>query len=155
MVLCGKSSVPFCRVGGLLPYITSELLILFSDTYCLTCRALLGGELGARCFEPLRGFSCWVCKYRLHGLLPSVGGKSSTSLWSVLAFHWLDKRCQAMYPSLILIIVNKEHSIVNTFGFSTPVPRSNLNGEGHANGAEHRSAITVSPNPPGTVDSEH
>ena len=50
------------------------------------------------------------------------------------------KLCQAMYPSLILIIVNKERSIVNTFGFSMPALGSNLNGEDHPNGAEHRSA---------------
>jgi len=35
-----------------------------------------------------------------------------------------------MYPPLVLIIVNKECSIVDTFGFST----------GHANSAEHSSA---------------
>jgi hypothetical protein len=29
------------------------------------------------------------------------------------------KFCQAMYPALILVIVNKDCSIVNTFGFST------------------------------------
>jgi hypothetical protein len=41
-----------------------------------------------------------------------------------------------MYPSLILIIVNQERSIVNTFGFSTVVG-GNVNGEGHANSTEH------------------
>jgi hypothetical protein len=46
-----------------------------------------------------------------------------------------------MYPALILIIVNKERSIVNTFSFSMALG-SNLNGEGHANSAEdHPAAI--------------
>jgi hypothetical protein len=46
-----------------------------------------------------------------------------------------------MYPALVLIIVNTERSIVNTFGFDT-AGRSNLNGEGQANGnsAEHHPA---------------
>ena len=66
-----------------------------------------------------------------------------------------------MYPLLILIIVNKKHSIVNTFGFSMPVHGSNLNGEGHPNSAEHRSVTMprfVVANPPAgtvsTVDNE-
>jgi hypothetical protein len=64
-----------------------------------------------------------------------------------------------MYPSLILIIVNKERSIVNTFGFST-VLGDNVDGEGHANSAEHRPATIghlVFANPPtekSTVDNE-
>ena len=44
-----------------------------------------------------------------------------------------------MYPSLIFIIINKEHSIVDSFGFST-VPGENLNGEGHDNGTGHHPA---------------
>ena len=44
-----------------------------------------------------------------------------------------------MHPALILIIVNKERSIVHTFGFSTALG-NNLNGEGHANSAEYRPA---------------
>jgi len=60
-----------------------------------------------------------------------------------------------MYPALILIIVNKEHSIVNTFGFSTGLG-SNLNGEGHANHIEHHPATIVFANPltESTVDNE-
>ena len=60
-----------------------------------------------------------------------------------------------MYPSLILIIVNKERSMVDTFGLSTVLgTRSNLDG---ANGAEYRPAtighlvFTATKN---TVDSE-
>jgi len=47
----------------------------------------------------------------------------------------------AMYPALILLIVNKERSIVNTFGFST-TRRSNSNTgiEGHTKSTEHRPA---------------
>ena len=41
-----------------------------------------------------------------------------------------------MYPSFILLIVNKERSIVNTFGLHT-VSGANLNGEGHAKSTEH------------------
>jgi hypothetical protein len=44
-----------------------------------------------------------------------------------------------MYPALVLIIVNKECSIVDTFGFSM-AHRNNLNCEGHANSIEHRPA---------------
>jgi hypothetical protein len=54
-----------------------------------------------------------------------------------------------MYPALILIIVNKERSIVETFGFST-VLGGNLTHEGHAT-AEHRPATIgnlVFANPP-------
>jgi hypothetical protein len=63
-----------------------------------------------------------------------------------------------MFPSIIIIIVNKERSIVNTFGFST-VLGSNLNGEGHAYSAEHRPATIghlVFADPPNnsTVDNE-
>jgi len=63
-----------------------------------------------------------------------------------------------MCPALILIIVNKEHSIVNTFGFST-VLGSNLNGEGHTNSTEQHPATIgclVFANPPtkSTVDNE-
>ena len=63
-----------------------------------------------------------------------------------------------MYSSLILIIVNKERSIVNTFGFST-IHRHDFNGEGHANGAEHRPAtigqfVAANLSTVGTVDNE-
>ena len=44
-----------------------------------------------------------------------------------------------MFPSLILVIINKERSIVNTFGVST-VLGGNVNGEGHVSGAEYRPA---------------
>jgi hypothetical protein len=44
-----------------------------------------------------------------------------------------------MSPSLILIIVNKERSIVDSFGFNTALG-NNLNGEGRANDAEYRPA---------------
>ena len=44
-----------------------------------------------------------------------------------------------MYSSLILIIVNKERSIVDSFGFNT-VLRGNLNVEGNGNGSEHHPA---------------
>lgn len=68
-----------------------------------------------------------------------------------------------MYPSLILILVNKERSIVNSFGFSTALG-NDLDGKGHAD-AEHRPATIghlVFANPPtgtgtkstGTVDNE-
>jgi hypothetical protein len=60
-----------------------------------------------------------------------------------------------MYPSLIFIIVNKERSIVNSFGFSTALGRD-LNGEGHTNSAEHHPATIghlVFANPP-TIDNE-
>jgi hypothetical protein len=60
-----------------------------------------------------------------------------------------------MYPALILIIVNKERSIVDTFGFSTVLG----SGEGYTNSAEHRPAtighLVFSPPTKGTVDSEH
>jgi hypothetical protein len=57
-----------------------------------------------------------------------------------------------MYPALILIIVNKERSIVNSFGFSTALG-GNLNGEGHDNrlGTENHPATIghlVFANPP-------
>ena len=62
-----------------------------------------------------------------------------------------------MYPALILIIVNKERSIVDTFGFSTVVG-SNLNGEGYTNSAEYRPAtighLVFNTPTKGTVDSE-
>ena len=62
-----------------------------------------------------------------------------------------------MHPALILIIVNKERSIVHTFGFSTALG-NNLNGEGHANSAEYRPATIghlAFANPPtNTVDDE-
>ena len=62
-----------------------------------------------------------------------------------------------MLPALILIIVNKERSIVHTFGFSIALG-SNLNGEGHANSAEYRPATIghlVFANPPmNAVDGE-
>ena len=44
-----------------------------------------------------------------------------------------------MYPGLILIIVNKERSIVNTFGFSTVIGNK-VDREGHADSAEYRPA---------------
>ena len=64
-----------------------------------------------------------------------------------------------MYSSLILIIVNKERSIVNTFGSST-VLGNNLNHEGLSNTAEYRSATIghlVFANTPikSTVDEGH
>lgn len=55
-----------------------------------------------------------------------------------------------MYPALILIIVNKERSIVNIIGSST-VLGNNFNGEGRANSVEHCPATIghlVSANPP-------
>ena len=62
-----------------------------------------------------------------------------------------------MHPALILVIVNKERSVVHTFGFSTALG-NNLNGEGHANSAEYRPATIghlVLVNPPmNTVDGE-
>jgi hypothetical protein len=62
-------------------------------------------------------------------------GQISASLPPVYGLLcWPDKFFQAMYPALILIIVNKERSIVDTFGLSTVL------GEGHANSAEHRPA---------------
>ncbi|KAF8222551.1 hypothetical protein L208DRAFT_1413272 [Tricholoma matsutake] len=64
----------------------------------------------------------------------------------------------AMYPALILIIVNKKHSIIETVSFNT-VLGSNLNGEGHATSAELQPATIghlVFANPPtkNNVDSE-
>ena len=66
-----------------------------------------------------------------------------------------------MIPSLILIIVNKECSIVDTmtFGLST-VLRCNLNGEGDTNSMEHHPAtiehLQVAANLPtkSTLDNE-
>ena len=62
-----------------------------------------------------------------------------------------------MSPSLILIIVNKEHSIVNSFGFRD-VLFSNPNGESHANGAGHHPAsighIIFAKHTKGTIDNE-
>lgn len=43
----------------------------------------------------------------------------SASLPPVYGLCWPDYFFQAMYPALILVIVNKERSIVDTFGFST------------------------------------
>ena len=42
-----------------------------------------------------------------------------------------------MYPALVLVIVNQQRSIVDTYGFST-VLRSNVNG--HPQDAEHHPA---------------
>ena len=83
--------------------------------------------------------SCLLCIYNFSWHLQWGCGKSSTSLWSMMVFHWLNKFCQAMYPSLILLIINKERSIINTFGFST-VLETKLNGEGHAKSTEHHRA---------------
>jgi hypothetical protein len=82
-------------------------------------------------------------------------GQISASLPPVYGPCWPDKFFQAMYPALILIIVNRERSIVDTFGFSTVLG----NNEGHANSAEHRPATIghlVFANPPtkSTVDGE-
>jgi hypothetical protein len=41
-----------------------------------------------------------------------------------------------MYPALVIIIVNKQRSMVYTFGISTV----HGNGEGYANGTQHRPA---------------
>ena len=48
----------------------------------------------------------------------SCYGLISESLPTVYVLYW-PKFLQAMHPALILIIVNKERSIVDTFGFST------------------------------------
>jgi len=64
----------------------------------------------------------------------------------------------AMYPALILVIVNKQRSIVNTFGINTTLG-SNLNVEGHAKSTKHHPATTrdfvfASPSVNSTVDHE-
>lgn len=45
-----------------------------------------------------------------------------------------------MYPALILVIVNKEHSIVNTFGFNTALG-NNLNIDGDPKNTDHPATI--------------
>ncbi|KAF8233304.1 hypothetical protein L208DRAFT_1395954 [Tricholoma matsutake] len=88
--------------------------------------------------------------YYAHAVFSSIYYKLGASLPSAMI-------C-TMYPALILIIVNKEHSIIDTVGFNT-VLGSNFNGEGHATSAEHRPATIgqlVFANPPtkNNVDNE-
>ncbi|KAF8239185.1 hypothetical protein L208DRAFT_1386430 [Tricholoma matsutake] len=63
----------------------------------------------------------------------------TATYYAYVVFNFIYYELVAMYPALILIIVNKEHSIIETVGFNT-VLGSNFNGEGHATSAEHRPA---------------
>ncbi|KAF8232235.1 hypothetical protein L208DRAFT_1397642 [Tricholoma matsutake] len=82
----------------------------------------------------------------------------TAAYYAQAVFNSIYNELVAMYPALILIIVNKKHSIIDTVGFNT-VLGSNLNGEGHATSAEHRPATIghlVFANPPtkNNVDNE-
>ncbi|KAF8240294.1 hypothetical protein L208DRAFT_811694 [Tricholoma matsutake] len=70
-------------------------------------------------------------------LMPNTPG--TAAYYAYVVFGGIYYELVAMYPALILIIVNKKHSIIETVGFNT-VLGSNLNGEGHATSAEHRPA---------------
>ncbi|KAF8230508.1 hypothetical protein L208DRAFT_1400478 [Tricholoma matsutake] len=80
-------------------------------------------------------------------LTPNPG---TATYYAYVVFSSIYYELVAMYPALILIIVNKKHSIIDTVGFNT-VLGSNLNGEGHATSVEHRPATIghlVFANPP-------
>ncbi|KAF8223475.1 hypothetical protein L208DRAFT_1411759 [Tricholoma matsutake] len=94
---------------------------------------------------------------QLASLLLSFVGPSGTDTaadYAANVFYGFGNEFSGMYPALILIIVNKECSIVNTFGFSTVLGSS----EGYTNSAEHHPApighLVFNPPTQGTVDSE-
>ena len=149
-VSCIQGAIPSCRVRSLIPWITSELLVPWfcfpshAHCYCpsLTWYPVLVGELVACLVDPTGSYeySCWPYKSCLQCPLCWDCGESSHSLWSVVGISLTLLFCQAMYPSLILIIVNEKSSIIDSFASNT-VLGSDLS-------TKHHSAIIVFANPP-------
>ena len=110
-----KSSVPSCRIRGLLPWITSKFLFCFNALVkYATVGCVLGGMLVAWFFGPYMeywGYSCKLCKIHFHCILHRVWSESPTSL--LFVWHCTDLRTsarQCLQPSYSLLSTQSTQS---------------------------------------------